>query len=71
MTYRSMRIDGRHHVIVDCGSFDTAKEAHDCVEWLNELERQAEPLVSLERAVRLLNEEVVDAPSDFHSPRLP
>ena len=42
MTYRSLRIDGRHHVIMDCGSFDTAKEAHDCVTWLNELEDQAE-----------------------------
>ena len=62
MTYRSMRIDGRHHVIVDCGSFDTAKEAHDCVIWLNELEEQAEPLVSLDAALRLLSQEVVDAP---------
>ena len=62
MTYRALRIDGRHHVIMDCGSFDTAKEAHDCVTWLNELEEQAEPLVSLDTALRLLSEEVADAP---------
>lgn len=53
MTYRALQIGDRHHVVCDCGSWDTEREALECAEWLNLLERQAVPLVSLDAALRL------------------